>query len=131
MNRQELERIGKVLNCGGEGGKPGPCPLVGTKSSSQVTRPRLRPDGAMVIDVPKDMSVSTRRELKMGMKVDGQYHDIQGVSKYVSGKVVGFVPNRGHTKKTSDGDVVIRDARDAEQFYFVAEKNVRRRIRDK
>lgn len=25
MNRRELERIGRVLNCGGEGGSPGPC----------------------------------------------------------------------------------------------------------
>lgn len=29
MNRRELERIGRVLNCGGKGGKPGPCPTSG------------------------------------------------------------------------------------------------------
>ena len=26
MTRKELEKIGRVLNCGGKGGKPGPCP---------------------------------------------------------------------------------------------------------
>ena len=26
MNRKELQRIGQVLNCGGTGGTPGPCP---------------------------------------------------------------------------------------------------------
>ena len=25
MTRKELERVGQVLNCGGKGGKPGPC----------------------------------------------------------------------------------------------------------
>lgn len=27
MTRQQLERIERVLNCGGKGGTPGPCPI--------------------------------------------------------------------------------------------------------
>lgn len=41
MNKEDLDRIGQVLNCGGEGGTPGPCPISGDSAFKPGSKVRF------------------------------------------------------------------------------------------
>jgi len=84
-----------------------------------VTR---RPDGAPIVQHPVKGGLAEKRGVKLGSRVTYFYRAPgDDLGHRGSGRVVGFVANRGKEFKISMQDVVIRDGNDIK---FVAEKNV-------
>jgi len=54
MKRSELQKIGEILNCGGKGGKPGPCPLSGKASGLKSADDHLQ---SAIVKFPKGTKV--------------------------------------------------------------------------
>lgn len=121
MDRTELQKIGTKLgvNCGGEGGKPGPCPMDGVKTGKTV-------GGMDHMQATTDRGLTTDQishvisKLKVGSSVHVVFTAMtkpgeDGQGRSMTGKVVRFGKLKGSNLRAAVIDVTKGDLGNGEK----------------